>query len=188
MRLFVAVNLPESEKARLAETLDGLRTSPLPVRWVQPDSLHITLKFLGEVPETLAPEIMHADERVADRCAPFDVAIGGFGMFPTRTRPRVFWIGVAAPPELLAAQEMVERNIEPLGYPREKRAFNPHLTLGRVKSHAGRLDQAEVDRIAATVVYKAVIQVESIDLMRSFLSPRGARYERIHAAHMQQGV
>jgi 2'-5' RNA ligase len=188
VRLFIAVNLPEHEKARLAEILDVLRTTALPVRWVQRESLHITLKFLGEVPERQVAEIAAANERVADRCAPFELEVGGFGTFPSRTRPRVFWIGVATPPQLVELQELVEENIEPLGYPREKRAFHPHLTLGRVKSDAGKLDSAAVDRILSSLVYKAVVRVDSIDLMRSHLSPRGARYERIHAANLGRGV
>lgn len=182
MRLFVAVNLPDTDKARLGEILDELRASSAPVRWVNSDSLHITLKFLGDVAEARVPELTVANARVADRFAPFDLEIGGFGVFPSRTRARVFWIGVQAPPVLLEMQDLVERNIAPLGFPTEKRVFSPHLTIGRAKSDAGKIDPAAVDRIAARVVYKASVTVESIDLMRSHLSPRGARYERIHKA------
>lgn len=188
MRLFVAVNLPETEKARLGEILDELRNTPAPIRWVNSDSLHLTLKFLGEVPEARVAELTSANERVADRFAPFDVEIGGFGVFPSRTRARVFWIGVQAPPALLELQALVERNIAPLGFPTEKRVYSPHLTIGRAKNDAGKIDPAAVDRIAARAVYKATVTVESIDLMRSHLSPRGARYERIHQAALGRGT
>lgn len=179
MRLFVALNLPEAEKQRLSDILETLRASPLPVRWVQPDSLHLTLKFLGEVPESNVDDVGAAVQRAARELQPFDLVLEGFGMFPSRTRPRVFWVGVEPHPQLLRMQAKLEDEIEPLGYPREKRRYSPHLTLGRAKNEAGRLDLTEVDRIGAAVVYKAVIRVGSIDLMRSHLSPKGARYERV---------
>lgn len=179
MRLFVALNLPDAEKQRLSVILDTLRASPLPVRWVQPESLHLTLKFLGEVPDSKVDGIGAAIERAAHEIERFDLELAGFGTFPSRTRPRVFWIGVEPHPELLRMQANVEDEIESLGYPREKRSFSPHLTLGRAKNEGARLDLVEVDRIAAAVVYKTVIRVGAIDLMRSHLSPKGARYERV---------
>jgi 2'-5' RNA ligase len=185
VRLFVAVNLPDAEIARLAAVLATFSASDLPFRWVAAESIHITLKFLGEVPDARVTEIGAALRRAAAGVAPFDVAIGGFGAFGARSRPRVLWVGVAAPPALHELQERVEAQIEPLGYPREQRDFSPHLTIGRLKKDAGKVDIAGLDRIMASAVYKARITVESADLMRSHLSPRGARYERIGRAVLE---
>ncbi|MGQ0814326.1 MAG: RNA 2',3'-cyclic phosphodiesterase [Gemmatimonadota bacterium] len=178
MRLFVAVNLPDAEKARLGAVLEQLRATTLPFRWVEADSLHITLKFLGNVADERCAQIADALERVARGVASFDVEIGGFGAFPSRARPRVIWIGVNGPPALYELHERVDKELEPLGFAREERPFRPHLTLGPIKNKA-RINSAELDRTTSSIVYNAVIGVESIDLMRSHLSPRGAKYERI---------
>jgi RNA 2',3'-cyclic 3'-phosphodiesterase len=186
LRLFVAANLPPIELQRIAAILEDLERTPLPVRWVKPDSIHITLKFLGEVADTRVADVVAAIHRAAANTDLFDVAIGGFGVFPSRTRPRVFWIGVAESQALHAVQHRVEEQLQPLGFPREARAFSPHITLGRLKPNA-RVEGAEWDRIAAGLVYNGVFNVQSIDLMRSHLSPRGARYERIAAAKLNGG-
>jgi 2'-5' RNA ligase len=174
--LFIAVNLPAAEKARLATVLHELRRTSLPIRWAEPDALHITLKFLGEVAEQRRDEIAEATFRAAHGVAPFDVEIGDFGAFPARSRPRILWIGVTEPPEFRELHERIEREFEPLGFAREERDFSPHLTLGRVKG-AGRLGRNDVDRIAPRPEFHARISVEAIDLMRSRLAAGGARHE-----------
>ena len=186
MRLFVAVNLPAAEHAALAATLHGLRARDLPVRWVEPDSLHITLKFLGEVAEARVGEVQAALARAAQGISAFEMRVGGAGTFPSPNRARVFWIGVAAPAELLRLQDQVENEIEPLGYAREKRAFSPHITIGRVQKD-GRVARTDVDRIVVGVGYNATMAVTSVDLMRSHLNPRGARYDTIASAPLENG-
>jgi RNA 2',3'-cyclic 3'-phosphodiesterase len=179
VRLFVAVNLPDAEKHQLGKVLDNLRQSPLPVRWVEPDSLHITLKFLGTVSETQRPALTDALDRAVDGIAPFDVGLAGFGTFPARGRPNIFWIGASARARLAELQERVEEETVPLGFAREARLFQPHLTIGRLKKDAVAPDAGLVDRILDSLVYKSVVKVDSVDLMRSHMDSRGARYERI---------
>jgi RNA 2',3'-cyclic 3'-phosphodiesterase len=179
VRLFVAVNLPEAEKHQLGKVLDNLRQTTLPVRWVEPDSLHITLKFLGTVPETERPPLTRALERAVQGVAPFDVGLTGFGTFPGRGRPNIFWIGASARAVLAELQERVEEQTALLGFPREARPFHPHITIGRLKKDAVSPDAGLVDRILASLVYKSVVRVDSVDLMRSHIDSRGARYERI---------
>ena len=184
MRLFVAVNLPSDERRRLGEIVDELRGHDLPIRWVAADSLHITLKFLGDVAESARDNVIAGLDNAAATVRPFAVDIGGFGAFPSLNRARVFWIGVQAPAEMTKLQGAVQAEIEPLGFPREKRAFSPHLTLGRVKGEA-KVARAEVDRIAHDVVYNASVEITSVELMRSHLSPRGARYDVLHSAKLR---
>ena len=98
MRLFVALNLPEGIRRALWEAAEPLRHLGLPVKWVRPDGIHITLKFLGEVTDTREPELRAALGRVAAPGHPVPVAVGGFGAFPTIERPRVLWAGLEPDP------------------------------------------------------------------------------------------
>jgi 2'-5' RNA ligase len=183
VRLFIAINLPATEKQRLSDILAPLRAYDAPVRWVDPDSLHVTLKFLGEVADNDVPSVEAAMLQAADRSQRFKMRLGGFGAFPSMSGARVFWLGVDASPLLFELQANVEESCAPLGFLPEKRAFSPHLTLGRVRknSHVGRGD---ADRFAAEAVYNAVVAVDSLELMRSHLSPRGARYEVLESARL----
>jgi 2'-5' RNA ligase len=172
------VNLPGAEKAQLGTILRELQRPSLPVRWAEPDALHITLKFLGEVAERRSDEITAALLRAAHGVAAFDVDISDFGAFPARSRPRTLWLGVTAPPEFRELHACLEREFEALGFAREAREFSPHLTLGRVKN-AGRLGRDDVDRLALRADYHATFSVAAIDLMRSHLGAAGARHELI---------
>jgi len=184
VRLFAAVNLPDRDKAQLAQILDELRNESADVRWVSADSLHLTLKFLGEVADGDVDSVRTALARAAGTIPVFQMTVRGFGTFPAKTRARVFWIGVEGPAELYQLRESVEREIAPLGFPTEKRSFQAHITLGRVRAN-GRVDSTTVDRMARHVGYNAVTTVRSADLMRSYLSPHGARYELLYAAGLK---
>lgn len=182
MRLFVALNLPVAERDRLQRAAGALRVAHLPVRWVQGDALHLTLKFLGEVPEQRAGEIEAGLDRVAGTVVPFELELRGLGGFPNLANPRVVWVGVHAPPELARLASGVEDAMAEMGFPREARPFTPHLTLGRAERDARASAFRGLARLAADFDFSARIPAHSIDLMRSHLSPRGARYERLHAA------
>jgi 2'-5' RNA ligase len=157
VRLFVALNLPDEERARLYDATAALRQAGLPVRWVARDALHLTLEFLGEVAEPGVGAIQSALERLAAGHERLTLAIGGVGAFPSTRRPRVVWLGIRPAPELLSLQRGVEAALEPLGFPGFEQA-------------------------AEAVRYGATVEVRSVDLMRSHLGPTGARYERIAAA------
>lgn len=182
MRLFVAVNLPSAEKKRLALLLDTLQKSEASVRWLDAESLHITMKFLGDVAD--AASLNDALDRAAASVPPFDLEIAGFGAFPSPSRPRIFWLGVQAPPQLLELQRNIEAELEKLGYAREDRPFSPHITMGRARN-GQRVERAAMDRMTSQVEYKTVLAVRSVDLMRSHLGQSGARYELLHAAPLK---
>lgn len=176
VRCFVAVNLPAPLRGKIGEFFADLRTGIRGVRWVVPESLHLTLKFLGEVERVRLPGIEEALETSLAGRGPIAVALAGTGVFPPRGRPRVVWLDVTAGTgELTALQKAAEGALEPLGFPREGRSFTPHLTVGRVKNlrEAGPLFSAlDEARERAWGGFTAT----SADLMRSELFPTGARY------------
>lgn len=182
MRLFVALNLPPGERTRLQSAAAALRSARLPVRWVQAEALHLTLKFLGEVPDGRAAEIQSALDRVGAGVPSFELELRDLGGFPNLGNPRVVWVGVHAPPELGRLAGEIEEAMAALGFPRETRPFAPHLTLGRADRDARSAAFRDLGRLAASFDFEARVRAESADLMRSHLSPRGARYERLHAA------
>lgn len=141
------------------------------VKWVETESLHVTLKFLGEVGEPGVNEVRAALRSV--RGASFRLGVRGIGTFPPRGRPRVIWLGLTSADPLAALAATVERVLEPLGFPPEGRPFKPHVTLGRVRSPAGldRLDLASLRERAF-----GSWTVEGVSLMESRLSSKGPTY------------
>ena len=178
-RLFIAILLPEEIKTRLAEAQRALqRRAPGGLaRWTPLEQVHLTLCFLGDVPEESVPAIIEAMHRAALTAAPFDLRAAGLGCFPDARRPRVLWAGVAgdlAP--LHHLQERIAAETAPWGQ-REERTFHAHLTLGRIKDGAGR----EASRLGAALMEEAgrdfgAWRVNTVTLLRSELSPAGAQH------------
>lgn len=188
MRLFVAVNLPPDDRAALHGAAEPLRQAGFPFRWTAADALHLTLVFLGEVAEPGVPEITNALDAVAADTEPFRLRIGGIGAFPNLSRPRVLWMAVQGTAEagtapLIELQRRIAAALEPLGFAIEEREYTPHLTLARSRKDARSGDFPDLPSVAAEVRTTVEFTVVSLDLMRSHLSPRGAHYERMHAAH-----
>jgi 2'-5' RNA ligase len=184
VRLFVAVNLPEGLRSALWIASQPLRAAGFPVRWVQPDGLHLTLKFLGEVAASREEGLVTAVRSAVDGAKPFSVAIAGVGAFPSAARPRVLWIGCEAAPPLELLQDRVERAFAKIGFPVEGRPFHPHLTLGRARRGAHPRDFVGLDRAAADLSVEGELLVSSVDLMESVLHPSGARYIQRHVAEL----
>jgi RNA 2',3'-cyclic 3'-phosphodiesterase len=177
MRLFVAVNLKDDERKKLYKAAAPLRKSGMPVHWVEPGSLHMTLKFLGEVRPQNVDAVMHAVSAVATKAVPHDVKLAGFGAFPTIRRPRVIWAGTEAKPELRSLKHDLEWELAALGFERELRAFQPHITLGRADEEAEAGLFRELETLIADIDYKAKIPIRQVDLMSSKLTADGAQYE-----------
>jgi 2'-5' RNA ligase len=179
VRLFVALNLPDAEKQRLHEATTGLRAGAPGVRWTAPESVHLTLKFLGEVQDARVDAIGARLTGVAARHAPLALALGGVGGFPTLGRARVWWIGIARSEALLGLQADVEDAMEAEGFTREARPYAPHLTIGRGARGARPVPAPQAHELAAAVHYAAAWHVETVDLMRSHLRRSGAIYEPV---------
>ena len=182
MRLFVAVNLPDDVRRALWEAAEPVRRPNPPVRWVEPNAVHFTLKFLGDVEAGREPAVRQAIDAAVAGARRFTLRIDGFGVFPNASRPRVIWAGCEAAPQLEVLQHRVEQEMERLGFPIEGRPFQPHVTLGRARDGAPGDRMAAVAAAVERLQFAADVTVMSVDLMESQLSPTGARYSRRHAA------
>jgi 2'-5' RNA ligase len=175
VRLFVAAKVPREVLDRLvrAQRELGGRTGSS-VRWVRPEGIHLTLKFLGEVEEEAAGRI--GETLGAIGSSGFPVACRGIGFFPNRSRPRIVWAGLEEPSGRLGElHREVEQRLEPLGFARESRPFHPHLTLGRSRSQRGERRLVEAaDPLAGEAFGE--FSVSEIHLFQSRLLPDGARY------------
>lgn len=180
MRLFVALNLPEAVRTALWEAAGRLRATDLPVKWVAPEGLHVTLKFLGEVPPEREPELVSALARARVGARPLPLAVNGFGAFPDARHPRVVWAGVTPDPALELLQHGVEREFAPLGFPTEGRAFRPHVTLGRAARETRARDFLGLGAALDTLAFEANVVISTVDLMRSTPQSGGAVYHPIH--------
>ena len=177
--------MPAAERERLSAELRRVtERHPLPVRWLAADTLHITLKFLGTVEETDLPSVKGALS-AARRIARFDLSIGGFGAFPSKSRPNIFWVGVEPAAELRELHRLVDVAYKELGFESEDRAYHPHITVGRAQKDARIRDRERMDRIAGAFEYKAVLPVQSVELMRSHTGRGGARYEVLEGVELQ---
>lgn len=186
MRLFVAINFTSKDRHRMVRAARKMREAGLPVRWVEPDQIHLTLKFLGEVRPERVAAVEAAVARVASKTRPFTMHMGGSGAFPTTRRPKVIWLGAEASPELRCLKHDLEWELAPLGFEREVRAFHPHVTLGRARVDARAGDFRGFEELVAAMDFGAEITVRSVDLMKSALSTRGARYEKLLSARLGQ--
>lgn len=176
IRSFIAVPVDEAIIAQLASLQQEFRRAEAPVGWVRPEGMHLTLKFLGNMPEAQAPALEAALRRAAAPFAPFPVRVESIGGFPNPRRPKVVRAGMREDTDTLAAlAAAVDAATAALGFAPEERPFRPHLTLGRVKA------PERLDRLSALLQAHAddrfgEMTVREVLLFRSDLSPRGARY------------
>ncbi len=184
MRVFVAINPSSEERARLAEASRALRDADYPIRWVAPENVHLTLKFLGEVAEAQLPGVCAAVDESAKGLGALEMAVRDFGAFPNLRRPQVVWAGLEASTALEALQSRVEGALADLGFPRERRAFRPHLTLGRAQKRTRVSDFDGLEELVKGLSYDDVYRVGGVDVMRSRLMPRGAIYDVVHTAEL----
>jgi RNA 2',3'-cyclic 3'-phosphodiesterase len=175
MRVFIAVDLPNEIRKTLADVQHELRDFSNSVRWVSPDAIHITLKFIGEMPEKRLEEI--DDALTGFTWLPFTITVRGVGFFPGTRSPRVFWAGMEAPTMKDMAEELDTR-MERVGFDKEKRAFRPHITLARARDT--RIDSSLV---AASEPYEhydfGSFVADRVFLFQSTLKPSGAVYEKL---------
>ena len=181
VRVFVAVHLPAPQRAALEVSVAGLREHGLSnIRWVRSEGIHLTLKFLGDVPSSQIGEAITAIRHSAGESHPFRLQLGTLGAFPNLKRARVLWCGVEGDMEALSAlQERTERALEVVGYPREKRPFSPHLTLGRVREgdHIPESTLLQQGLDACVPRSRGAWLVDEVCLMRTTLLPGGSRYD-----------
>lgn len=194
LRLFLAVPLPAAVKELIGGEIERLRREGWPVRWVQPESAHLTLHFLGETEPERAELIRFAMPSVVAAHAPFDLRTAAFGVFPGFRRPRVLWLGLHGPVHRLETlQQDIVRSLGGLGFEGNDEAFHPHITLGRVRDADGEgvrlrdlpemVKAAFVDRVTGAAIAPPATPapVREVLLMRSHLGASSPRYEQIAA-------
>lgn len=184
MRLFIALNLPKKERGRIHRAARRLREGEMPVRWIDPENYHVTMKFLGEVRRERLPEVEEAMAKVAAATRSFSTEFGGFGAFPTIRRPRVIWLGLGANPELRCLKQDLEWTLGDLGADAEARSFHPHVTLGRADDRGGAGAFRGLDELMAEMAFSGEVKVHTLDLMRSQLSKGGASYTVLASARL----
>jgi 2'-5' RNA ligase len=176
-RLFIAIELPATLRQRVSEHINRLRCLVPGARasWVREANLHLTLKFLGDVPLASVESISQAIKNTADAVAPFEIIVGGCGVFPTSGKPKVLWIGIDDPShELARLYEAVEQNCEAAGQPRDQRLFRPHLTIARIRESRNSRELSAVNQEAGIAVQE--VRVTNLVLMRSELGREGSRH------------
>jgi 2'-5' RNA ligase len=197
MRIFVGIDLDVEVRARIERFLEGVQGFAPEARWVRPESLHITLKFIGEQPAERVEAISARLGRVESSA--FEIRSAGYGFFPTAKAPRVFWIGIQAGPQLAELAEAIDAATAELGIPREGRAYSPHLTLARGGGRSGSPKWRKGDGSNATfaMLEKRLGAMGELDfgtmmarefiLYQSQLSPGGSKYTRLQRFPMRQG-
>ncbi|HBE73279.1 MAG TPA: RNA 2',3'-cyclic phosphodiesterase [candidate division Zixibacteria bacterium] len=183
LRCFVALEVPADIQEILGRASARLAGSGADVGWVKPENIHLTLKFLGEIPQGRALQVGMAVSRLKGRIGPVPAALGGLGAFPVLHKPRVVWAGLSQGTEecgrVFAA---VEGELADMGFQREEREFSPHLTLGRVRSdrNVGEL----VKLIGETGLEPVEFSLKALTLMKSSLTPQGSVYEPMNTAYL----
>lgn len=189
IRSFIAIELPDEVKAALAQLQGQLKTGKqLPVKWVNPYGIHLTLKFLGDIAGNKIDEITGAIEKATEGISPFRLEVKDLGVFPNFKRVRVVWVGVSGEvAQLSQLQQRIESNLAPLGFAPESRPFTPHLTLARVREQASPDEQQNFGQLIASARFEMIysFDVDSINLMRSQLTREGAIYSRISSIKLK---
>jgi 2'-5' RNA ligase len=196
MRLFLALDIDDAVRERLSLFIAGVSGFALDARWARPESLHVTLKFIGEQPEAAVEKINQALATISSSTS--EIHFRGYGFFPTAKSPRVFWIGLQAVPPLAALAAAIDHNLASLGIPKERQPFSPHLTLAR-GSGASRSPRSrspgksEVDaphgifqrlqeKLAALPTPEfGTLTPNQFFLYQSQLSPKGSKYTKLSA-------
>ncbi len=184
VRTFIALELSDGLKEGILALTDELRGRGVRASWARRATLHLTLKFLGDVEESELSEVVGAVARASSRVSSFVFETRSLGAFPSARRPKVLWLGIEPVDELFALHEAVESELAELGFPREKRRFHPHVTLARIRDPRAESVQETLDELVAP---KERVEVLEVRVMRSTLSPGGAIHELVEAVPLDSG-
>ncbi|MFC1557758.1 RNA 2',3'-cyclic phosphodiesterase [candidate division KSB1 bacterium] len=183
MRTFIAIDVSDEVRRAVGAFTSVLKRENARVSWVKPENVHITLKFLGEIDKEKIPGINEAIQVCARNQKPFEIEIKGSGGFPNLNRPRVIWVGMTeGAEELKRLAGAVDNELSKLGFQKEKRAFKPHLTIGRVKT----INDTEsfIEKMNSTDFYGGRFTAGEMLLMKSDLKPTGAEYTKLETVNL----
>ncbi|HKQ73008.1 MAG TPA: RNA 2',3'-cyclic phosphodiesterase [Blastocatellia bacterium] len=183
MRTFIAIEIPSEIKSALTALQNELRRAGADVNWTKPENFHLTLIFLGEVDERRIGEVETVCVDSAREFRPFALSLGATGVFPNSRQPRVLWAGLSGEIEKTAElKRRLEEKLEQIGFEREGKEFQPHLTIGRMKSNRKTRELLALADLRPLPALS--FTVSDIVLMRSELHPTGARYSTIARASL----
>jgi len=181
MRLFIALPLEAQVKDALGKIISDLKRHGGPVKWVKPENIHLTLRFLGETDENLVSKIKTEIDAVAAGHAQVRTSISRLGGFPNLNRPRVIWVGIEHNLELLSKMaRQMELRARTLRFEKESRAFKAHMTLARIRQPRGL--ESLTKAMEGYVFEEIPVHFDRIVLFKSTLTPQGPIYERLHEA------
>ena len=196
MRIFIGIDLDPEVRGRISRFLEGVQGFAPDARWVRPESLHITLKFIGEQTPERVEAIAERLRRV--KGGAFEICCGGYGFFPTAKAARVFWIGIHAGSQLAELSGTIDVATAELGIPREDRPYSPHLTLARAGGRSGspKWRRGDGSNSAFAVLGKRLAAMGEFDfgtmtarefiLYQSQLSPKGSQYTKLQRFALNQ--
>ena len=189
IRSFIAIELPDELRLELGQLEARLKSAKQPwVKWVNPHSIHLTLKFLGNIAIDRTGEITRAMEEAAQAVPPFHLEVKDLGVFPNLKRVQVAWVGISGEVDKLnQLQQRIESNLARLGFAPESRPFTGHLTLARLRNRALLDERQRFGQLIASTRFEAgTIKVDAISLMRSQLTREGAIYSRISSVRLKK--
>ena len=186
IRVFIALDISDAARSSLSGAIDGLKAAiPRGVRWVDPRGIHLTLKFLGDIDPGRTDGILESMRRVGRDVSGFSLRLAGLGVFPNQRQPRVLWAGVVGDLDSLAGvQSHVEEAMVELGFTRERRGFNPHLTIGRVRDVVSASERKKIGTSVTSCSLDPTEpwRAETMYLIQSTLTPDGALYDVLGSA------
>lgn len=189
IRAFIAINLPPTIQEALDKQTTRLRQilGDDLIRWVPADNMHLTLKFLGNLPNSHLDFIKQMLTQTADSNPQFELQISGLGSFPNSKRPRVLWVGIHAPAGLGSLQKVIEDGASRLGYNKEERPFSPHLTIGRVRQGISAQELQKVSTALSNFQLGMIgtARVDSVHLYQSDLNSEGSVYTKLFSATLR---
>lgn len=188
IRSFIAIELPDEIKLQIDQLEARLKSGKQSwVKWVNPDSIHLTLKFLGNISTNKTAEITRAMEEAAEGISPFQLEVKGLGVFPSLKRVQVAWVGISGDIDKLGQlQQHIESNLANLGFTPESRRFTPHLTIARLRNQASLDERQSFGQLIVDTRFEAgTINVDTISLMKSQLTREGAIYSRISLVNVK---
>jgi 2'-5' RNA ligase len=190
IRSFIAIELPNELKLELTRLETQLKSAKQPwVKWVNPEGIHLTLKFLGNIAADMTGEITRAMEEAIQGISPFHLEVRELGVFPNLRRVQVAWVGISGEVDKLSQlQKRIETALTPLGFAPESRPFTPHLTLARLRDQASPDERQRFGQLIASTKFEVActIEVDAISLMRSQLTREGAIYSRISSVELRK--
>ena len=190
IRSFIAIKLPDELKLELGQLEAQLKSEKQPwVKWVDPDNIHLTLKFLGSIAIDRTGEITRAIEEAVGGMPPLHLEVKDLGVFPNLKRVQVAWVGIGGDVDKLGQlQQRIESNLARLGFATESRPFKPHLTLARLNNRASLDERQRFGQLIAGTGFKAnyTIKVDAISLMRSQLTRQGAIHSQISSVRLKK--